>query len=363
LIRVWHIAASLLLGLAGFAPQAAAHLMPANKGTVAVKEQNIYVVLSVPVSALNGFDDNGDGLIDTAELGRHSAALRTQIDARVRVTADGAAPIEAMTMISSALTGDDAEAPVDYVVALIAQRFDLPPQVVEVWTDLFGATETDQRLALTATRNDIAEVAVLSPEHATHRFFRGGLVVFADFVSTGMSHILLGYDHLLFLMTILVAAMSVRQWLVILTGFTVAHSITLTLATLQLVSVSPSIVEPLIAVSIVALALDNIFGGAHRPFPLRAGVVFACGLLHGLGFASSLSDYGLSGSNLVPGLLGFNLGVELGQFVFIGAALGLFWLVRRSSVPISRERLTVAVSLAAALPGIAIVAMRVFPIV
>ncbi|MDX2145146.1 MAG: HupE/UreJ family protein [Rhodospirillaceae bacterium] len=357
------LAAAVLAAAVGFTAPAAAHLMPANKGTVSVKERNIYVVLSVPVTSLSGFDDNTDGLIDATELGRHATTLRTQIDGRVRVTADGAAPVEALTMIVSALTGDDQQAPTATVVALIAQRFAEAPRKVEVWTDLFGTAAADQRLALTATSGKAEELAVLTPGRPTHTFFRGGLAVFTEFISIGVEHILLGFDHLLFLLTILAAAMSLRQWIVILTGFTIAHSITLTLATLDLVSVSPGIVEPLIAASIVALALDNLLGGTRRSFALRATIVVACGLLHGLGFASSLSDYGLSGANLLPGLFGFNVGVELGQLFFVGAALGAFWTATRLAVPLPRERLMIAASVLAALPGVSMLVMRVFPLV
>lgn len=352
----------LLLATMGSAYEAQAHIMVANKGTVSIKEQNVYVAISVPVSTLSGFDDNHDSLIDATELGRHAGNLRTQIDGRLRINADGTKPIEGLTLLISPLTGEDTPSPIDYLVVMSVQRFEKTPVIVSVWTDLFGTAKKDQRIALTATREQSEELAVLTPERPQHQFFRGSFAVFMDFLAIGITHILLGYDHLLFILTIIVAAMNLRQWLVVLTGFTIAHSITLTFASLGLVSVSPQIVEPLIAASIVALALDNLLGGTRRPFVVRSLVVFACGLLHGLGFASSLTDFGISNHNIVSSLLGFNVGVELGQIFFVGLTLGIFWVMARAPVAIARERLVVAVSIFAVLPGLALLAARVLPV-
>jgi hydrogenase/urease accessory protein HupE len=357
---VWTSVVLLLAAVAG-SPQASAHIMTANKATLAIKETNAYLTISIPVSALSGFDDNHDQLIDATELSRHSGALTEQINRRVRMRADESSPVESITFLSSPLTGEDAIEPTDYVVALIAQRFEKNPQIVEMWTDLFGPAAKEQRLAITATRGQVEELAVLTPDQSKHRFFQGGLAVFTDFVGIGMSHILLGFDHLLFLLTIIVAAMTVRQWLVIISVFTIAHSITLTAASLGYVSVSADFVEPLIAASIVALALDNLFGGASKPFYVRTSLVFACGLLHGLGFASSLAGFGLSANNMFSSLLGFNLGVEIGQLLFVGTACGALWLMTHLPLAITRERMVMPVSILAAIPGAILLATRLFP--
>lgn len=350
----------VLVATMGLASEAQAHLMVANTGTVSIKGQNAYVVMSVPVTALSGFDDNQDTLIDTAELGRHSALLRTQVDSRLDITADGLRPVEDVTFLLSPLTGDHADSPIDYLVVMRAARFDSQPRVIKVWTDLFGSAEKDRRLALVVSNAQVEEFAVLTPDRPRHEFFRGGIAVFTDFVGIGVTHILLGYDHLLFLLVVVAATVGLRQWLWVITCFTIAHSITISAASLGWVSVSPQIVEPLIAASIVGLAVDNMLGGTRRPFMLRMVVVFACGLLHGLGFAASLADYGLSDRNIVGSLLGFNLGVEFGQMLFVSTVLISFWILSRSAALISRERLVVPVSLLAAAPGLALFVTRAF---
>jgi HupE / UreJ protein len=144
----------------------------------------------------------------------------------------------------------------------------------------------------------------------------GGL---AEFIGLGVMHILTGYDHLLFLFALLVGASNFWRVLGIASMFTLAHSITLSLAVLGAVHAPAAIVEPLIAVSIIWVAVENIFGagGLWR----RLAVTFVFGLVHGLGFADALSPLALAGWSLVGALAGFNLGVELGQAIAIGLVL------------------------------------------
>ena len=116
----------------------------------------------------------------------------------------------------------------------------------------------------------------------------------------------------------------VRPLLLQITAFTLAHTVTLALASLNIITVPAAVVEPLIAASIVYVALENVIGG--RVGALRIAVVFGFGLLHGLGFASVLGDVGLQDSRFVVGLIGFNIGVELGQLAVIAAAFILLGL-------------------------------------
>lgn len=140
-----------------------------------------------------------------------------------------------------------------------------------------------------------------------------------SFFKLGVEHILTGYDHLLFLFALLAGAANFWQVLGIASMFTLAHSITLSLAVLGLVHAPASVVEPLIAASIIWVAIENVFdaGTLWR----RLAVTFVFGLVHGLGFADALSPLALTGWSVVRALTGFNLGVELGQAIAI--ALGL----------------------------------------
>jgi hypothetical protein len=157
----------------------------------------------------------------------------------------------------------------------------------------------------------------------------------------------LGIDHLLFLVALLALASSLWQTVKIVTAFTVAHSITLSLAALDMVDVPSSIVEPLIAASIIWVAVENLVAssGAGRRWLVAA--VF--GLIHGLGFASALSELGLSREALVRALIGFNIGVELGQLAFVAVVMPpLVWASRPGRLPRLPQILSVIVALVGA---------------
>ncbi|MCJ1676013.1 HupE/UreJ family protein [Streptomyces sp. APSN-46.1] len=148
------------------------------------------------------------------------------------------------------------------------------------------------------------------------------------FVSMGIEHILLGIDHVLFLVLLLLGAQGWRSVVRLATSFTVAHSVTLALAVLGWVDVPAKIVEPLIALSIVYVAVENLTRGESRH---RVLVVFGFGLLHGLGFAGALSFTDDFGGRLLLSLLSFNLGIELGQLAIVLVAFPLLLLARRYS--------------------------------
>ncbi|WP_432695304.1 HupE/UreJ family protein [Marinobacterium sp. YM272] len=152
-----------------------------------------------------------------------------------------------------------------------------------------------------------------------------------DYVVIGFEHILpMGLDHILFVIGLYLLSQKISALLWQVTAFTVAHTLTLALATLGIISLSPSIVEPLIAASISFVALENLFH--HRITKFRVAIVFLFGLLHGLGFAGVLSEIGLNPSAFIPSLISFNIGVELGQLAVItGMYLAFGWWLGRTS--------------------------------
>lgn len=175
------------------------------------------------------------------------------------------------------------------------------------------------------------------------------LEAFAEYIPVGFTHILpKGLDHILFVLGLFFLSPRMRPLLVQVSLFTVAHTITLALGALGMVSVNAAVVEPLIALSIVFVAVENIF--ARRMHSWRAVVIFGFGLLHGLGFASVLGEFGLPASHFLPALIGFNAGVELGQLAVIAAAyLGVrLWFGRH---PKYRGRVAIPASVTIAMIG------------
>ena len=169
------------------------------------------------------------------------------------------------------------------------------------------------------------------------------------FVLLGIEHILTGYDHLAFLLALLLAGESLRRNAKVITSFTVAHSLTLALATLGLVSVPSSLVEPIIAASIVFVGLENLFG---RRLAARWLVTFGFGLVHGLGLASALQELGIGrlGVRAVIPLLSFNVGVELAQIAIAAVVLPLVWKLKER--PVFTLRHVPALSLLITLAGV-----------
>jgi hydrogenase/urease accessory protein HupE len=159
---------------------------------------------------------------------------------------------------------------------------------------------------------------------------RGLLEVAGVYLRHGVEHILFGYDHLLFVCALMLIVLNRRVLLITITAFTIAHSITLALATLGMVHVPGPPVEAAIAVSILLLAIEIVRlqrGEASLTARWPWVVAFSFGLLHGFGFASALADIGLPHAAVPLALLFFNLGVEAGQLLFIAAVLALLWVV------------------------------------
>ena len=175
------------------------------------------------------------------------------------------------------------------------------------------------------------------------------LEVVRDYLALGYTHILpKGLDHMLFVLGLFLLSVRVRPILVQVTTFTVAHSITLALTMHGVFALPARIVEPLIALSIAYVAIENLVTSQLKPW--RLALVFAFGLLHGMGFAGVLSDLGLPRGEFVTALLSFNLGVEAGQLTVIAiAALCVAWYRQRAWY---HQRVVVPASLAIAIVGV-----------
>lgn len=184
-----------------------------------------------------------------------------------------------------------------------------------------------------------------SPDLTVRAVPTTGAVV-AEFVELGVHHIWTGYDHLTFLAGLLLAAGGLRDMLFVVTGFTIAHSITLSLAATGLFTLPPSWVEPGIAASIVFVGVENLF---RPPIRRRVALTFLLGLVHGFGFAGLLSELGLPQGHLAVALLSFNGGVELGQGAIVLAVLPV--MLRLARWPVWRSRGVPALSTAIALAG------------
>ncbi len=172
---------------------------------------------------------------------------------------------------------------------------------------------------------------------------------FLQFTSIGFDHVIpLGWDHILFIIGMALSSLLWRRLLLLVTTFTVAHTITLGLAMYGMVEISAKIVEPLIAFSIAYVAIENLI--THQSIKRKSISVFIFGLIHGLGFATMLKEFEMAPDSFLTTLIGFNVGVELAQIVIVLGVAGMLLILRRLKLNY-RQLAVIPVSILIALIG------------
>ncbi len=290
-----------------------------------------------------GLDANGDGAITWGELRSRQSDVAAYALARLALRADGRACPASFRELLVDQHSDGA-----YAVLRFDARCEAgTPRTLEVEYRLFADLDPTHRGLLQFVHGGAAQSAVLGPDRPRLALALGEasrLRQFLSYAGEGVWHIWIGFDHLLFLVSLLLPAVLVFHagawapaarfrpvfWEVfsVVTAFTVAHSITLSLAALGVVSLPSRLVESLIALSVVLAALNNLW-----PVVLsrRWMVAFGFGLVHGFGFASVLADLGLPREALLVSLVGFNIGVEAGQLAVVCIFLPVAFLLRRGT--------------------------------
>lgn len=338
----------LLLALLYTAP-AGAHLMPAGQGTINLVGTDAYVVISVPVAAFTGVDQDGDGMLSAPELAAGQATLRAAILAGMAL--DGGRWQEVMLSLPSA--GEPGAPPSPDLMVMAVASFTTPPAVLAFTSRLWGPAASTIRLTATVSEGSRTlqqEAGLISRANPGFTFFAPRSAVLASFFTLGFHHILSGPDHLLFLVTVLAAGIAWRRWLALLTAFTIAHGATFALASLGVVSLPARLVEAAIAASIVAVALAVLMRVSLRLWQETA-LVFGLGLAHGLGFAAAIAGHGMPASHPATGIIGFNLGVEAGQLLVALTLYGAVLLLRRIPAMASDAQWQRAIAFGAVLIG------------
>lgn len=290
-----------------------------------------------------GLDADGDGRITWGELRQRHAEIAAYAAARLKLLADDQPCTLAVgeQLVDEHTDGAYSVLPLQLACPVAA------PRTLTLGYTLFADLDPQHRGLLNLSVAGSHRTAVLGPQAPLQRFELAGAAsgwrTLLDYGREGVWHIWIGFDHILFLLSLLLPAVGLwagRRWqpvdrpgqavwevLRIVTAFTLAHSITLSLAVLGWVSLPSRLVESSIAASVVLAALNNVFPVFHGR---RWMVAFVFGLLHGFGFASVLADLGLPQQALALALLGFNLGVEVGQLAIVAVFLPLAYLLRRS---------------------------------
>jgi hydrogenase/urease accessory protein HupE len=214
----------------------------------------------------------------------------------------------------------------------LSSRWSRLPGVLEVRCGLFPYDPQHQTFLNIYEGERLAHQEIFDKDRQVFEYFTGShqgtRAVVKKFVPAGVHHIFIGPDHILFIIGLMLMGGGLFRLLKIVTAFTVAHSITLALATLNIVNPPSQIIEPAIALSIMYVGADNLMIGKEgRDF--RTWIAFFFGLLHGFGFAMVLREFGLPAQALGWSLFSFNLGVEIGQALIVLAVVPLLEMIRR----------------------------------
>jgi hypothetical protein len=279
-----------------------------------------------------------DRLLDPAFARAQMRALVTMVSERLALTAQGRR--------LNAEWGDLEVLPERQSIRLRG-RYALagPVSSLKVKASLFPYDEQHQTF-INVYEGDALTQAVLSRGRTEFEYFAGtrqGVVaVIQKFIPAGVHHILIGPDHILFLVGLLLLGGSLKRLALIVTGFTLAHSLTLSLAALNLLTPPARLIEPAIALSIVYVGADNLLMREGRDY--RAWIAFGFGFIHGFGFANVLREMDLPARALGWSLFSFNLGVEVGQLLIVGIVATLLSSLRARSQMFS-QRLVVGGSI------------------
>jgi len=207
----------------------------------------------------------------------------------------------------------------DQAVRLTYRIDDEQPGAVTIDTNLFPYDPTHQTFVNIYEEGELRQQVIFNAATEEHSYYlgttQGAVAVMKTFIPSGVRHIMIGPDHILFLVGLLLLGGTWLALLRIVTAFTIGHSVTLSLAALNLVTPPATVIEPAIALSIVFVGADNLVRGNGRD--LRAWVALVFGLVHGFGFANVLRQFGLPPEALGWSLFSFNVGVEIGQLAIV----------------------------------------------
>ena len=272
-------------------------------------------------------------LEEPAVLERHKAAIAALLPPRLQFFRDGQAVSWTVTDLKPVAGQDAVE--ITWTAGTRGATGKLT-----IAAHLFPYDASHQTFINVYERGALVRQEVLGDRRTSVDFYSGTrqglLAVFTTFTASGIHHIAIGPDHILFIIGLLLLGGSVPRLLGIVTAFTLGHSVTLALATLQIVEPPSRIIEPAIALSIVYVGADNLLTGSSGR-DVRAWVALLFGLIHGFGFASVLRDAGLPNRALGMSLFSFNLGVEIGQaMIVLVVATALSLLRRRNAVAARR---------------------------
>ena len=295
-----------------------------------------------------------DRLLDASLVGERERAMEAMLAPRLRLTADG-------RVLDGEWNGLEILRERQSLRFHIRYPVSSAPGAIAVDTVMFPYDPMHQTFVNIYEGETLTSQMILDARHPHLDYFAGSrqgvFAVVKKFIPAGIHHILIGPDHLLFLVGLLLLGGSIRQLMIVVTSFTIAHSITLSLAALDIVTPPARLIEPAIALSIVYVGADNILSKGGRD--VRGWIAFTFGFIHGFGFANVLREMDLPRRALGWSLFSFNIGVEIGQLLVVVLVATAFAMLRERS-EWSRRHLAFAGSIVVMAAGAFWFVQRVF---
>ena len=328
IITSWGLGLLLVLSLA---LPSSAHWADLAVADIQVKAQDVEINLTIPTGLLEQFDDDKSKQLSEAEVTKHQPELQKFLAEKIRLKVGDKKPDESQVKIGAVtnLPNNLNITPGTHSSLLLTYRWPQPVDQLQINYDLFIPGVNTARCLVQVRQGGKTDNLVLTPSNNNVALIDvplGQKII--SFIGLGIEHIWTGYDHILFLISLLMLGGKLGYLLKVVTAFSLSHTFTLTLAALNIVSFPSRWVEILIALSIAYIAAENIW---RKEAKARWQLAFGFGLIHGLGFSSALQELELPRNNLLTSLASFSVGIEIGQFAIVLGVYAALWLLRKSA--------------------------------
>jgi fluoride ion exporter CrcB/FEX len=277
------------------------------------------------------FDDDRSKQLSEAEITKHQPELQKFLAEKIRLKVGGEKPDESQVKIGTVtdLPNNLNVTPGTHSSLLLTYHWPQPVNQLQMNYELFVPGVNTARCLVQVSRGNQLDNLVLTPSNNNVALIDAPLgQKIISFIGLGIEHIWTGYDHILFLISLLMLGGELRYLLKVVTAFSLSHTFTLTLAALNIVSFPSRWVEIIIALSIAYIAAENIW---RKEAKARWQLAFGFGLIHGLGFSSALQELELPRTNLLTSLASFSVGIEIGQFAIVLGVYAALWFLRKSA--------------------------------
>lgn len=326
------ISIALLLGLGlslSLATPSQAHWADLAVADIQIRERDVDLSLTVPTGLISQFDDDKNQQLSDTEITTHQQDLQAFLNEKIKLTVAGE---KSETLVIKAnptkkISANLTPTPDTHSSLLLQYQWSEPIEQLQMRYDLFVPGVSTARCLAQVFRAGQVENLVFTPDSQNAALINAPILQqISSFIRLGVEHIWTGYDHILFLISLLMLGGELGYLLKIVTAFSLSHSVTLFLAALNIVSVPSRWVEIAIALSIGYIASENLW---RKEVKARRKLAFGFGLIHGLGFSSVMQELDLPSNNLLTSIASFSVGIELGQFAIVLVAYALLTYLRK----------------------------------